>query len=180
MHDRGMTGAPFRQWTFSEKNSRMLDGILRETETDMEKSALFFDIDGTLLSEKTREIPESAIRALHMANKAGHLLFINTGRTICSVPAEIRRLPFDGFLCGCGTHLFFHDEELLAHSLTKELGRAVIDKVFECNLGGIAEGPEDVYFPSRISRFDKLESSRRYFREKGMGIECPIERCFYI
>ena len=175
-----MTGAPFRQWTFSEKDSRMLDGILRETETDMEKSALFFDIDGTLLSEKTREIPESAIRALHMANKAGHLLFINTGRTICSVPTEIRRLPFDGFLCGCGTHLFFHDEELLAKSLSRKRGRAIIDKVFECNLGGIAEGPEDVYFPSRISRFDKLESSRRYFREKGMGIECPIERDVFI
>ncbi len=146
----------------------------------MKKSVLFFDIDGTLLSEKTKVIPESAIRALDTAKKAGHLLFINTGRTVCSIPAELRRFPFDGYLCGCGTHLFFHDEELLAHSLPKERGRAIIDKLFECNLGGIAEGPEDVYFPSRISRFDPLESSRRYFRERGMGIECPIERNEFI
>lgn len=146
----------------------------------MEKAVLFFDIDGTILSEKTRMIPESAVTALQMAKKAGHLLFINTGRTICSIPAEIRRMPFDGFLCGCGTHLFFHDEELLAKSLSRERGRAIIDKVFECDLGGVAEGPEDVYFPSRISRFDRLESSRRYFREKGMGIECPIERDGFI
>lgn len=146
----------------------------------MEKAVLFFDIDGTILSEKTRSIPESAVNALQRAKKAGHLLFINTGRTICSVPAEIRRMSFDGFLCGCGTHLFFHEEELLAKSLPRERGREIIEKAFECNLGAIAEGPEDVYFPSRISRFDNLESSRRYFREKGMGIECPIERDDFI
>ena len=30
----------------------------------MKKAALFFDIDGTILSEKTKEIPKSAIEAL--------------------------------------------------------------------------------------------------------------------
>ena len=30
----------------------------------MKKSVLFFDIDGTLLSEKTGKIPESAVQAL--------------------------------------------------------------------------------------------------------------------
>ena len=57
-------------------------------ETGMKKSVLFFDIDGTLLSEKTGKIPESAVQALHEARRRGHMLFINTGRTICSVPAE--------------------------------------------------------------------------------------------
>ena len=154
----------------------MLNEILEETETVMEKSVLFFDIDGTLLSEKTGEMPQSAVRAVQLAKKAGHLLFINTGRTICSVPSEIRKLSFDGYLCGCGTHLFFHEEELLASSLERARGRQIIDKMYECGLAGIAEGSEDVYFPSRITRFDKLESTRRYFREKGMGIECPIDR----
>ena len=60
----------------------MLNEILEETETVMEKSVLFFDIDGTLLSEKTGEMPQSAVRAVQLAKKAGHLLFINTGRTI--------------------------------------------------------------------------------------------------
>ena len=44
----------------------------------------------------------------------------------------------------------------------------------------MAEGPEDVYFPERISRFDKLETTRRYFRAKGMGIECSMERGDFI
>ena len=35
--------------------------------------ALFFDIDGTLMSEKTRRVPQSASRALEEARKKGHL-----------------------------------------------------------------------------------------------------------
>ena len=52
-------------------------------------SALFFDIDGTILSEITHKIPESALEALHKAQENGHKTFINTGRTICSVPPMI-------------------------------------------------------------------------------------------
>ena len=50
------------------------------------RSALFFDIDGTLLSEKTKEIPASTVRALQKTKQEGHAVFINTGRTLCSVP----------------------------------------------------------------------------------------------
>lgn len=42
------------------------------------KKALFFDIDGTILSEVTGKIPESASAALQKAHDLGHLLFINT------------------------------------------------------------------------------------------------------
>ena len=58
----------------------------------MGTKAIFFDIDGTVLSEITKEVPVSAINAMKAAQQAGHLLFINTGRTICSIPPEIRRL----------------------------------------------------------------------------------------
>ena len=47
----------------------------------MKQSALFFDIDGTILSEITKEIPESALEALNQAKKNGHKMYINTGRT---------------------------------------------------------------------------------------------------
>ena len=144
-------------------------------ENMMERSVLFFDIDGTLLSEVTKEIPKSAIEALKKAKDNGHLLFINTGRTRCSLPAEIKRFPFDGYLCGCGTCLIYHEEVLFARSVPQERGRKILDKVTEHGLGCVAEGPEDVYFSKRMSRFDGLESTRRYFQEKGLGIECYIE-----
>lgn len=141
----------------------------------MKKAALFFDIDGTILSEITKEIPQSAMDAMRRAKAAGHLLFINTGRTLCSIPAEIRRFPFDGFLCGCGTYLTYQDEVLFASSIPEKRGREIIDKMMECKVDGIIEAAEDIYLSERMSRFDRLESSRRYFRNAGLGIESYIE-----
>ncbi|HJD47796.1 MAG TPA: Cof-type HAD-IIB family hydrolase [Candidatus Mediterraneibacter norfolkensis] len=141
----------------------------------MERAVLFFDIDGTVISDDTKMVPESAIIALREAQKNGHLLFINTGRTICSVPSEVRRVRFDGYLCGCGTYLLYGDEILFARSVPQERGKKIIEEIGRCNLGGVAEGVEDVYFPGRMTRFENLEQSRRHFRGKGMGIEQPLE-----
>ncbi len=66
----------------------------------MKKAALFFDIDGTILSEETKEIPKSAIAALLEGKKKGHLLFINTGRPLCSIPAELKQFAFDDIYAG--------------------------------------------------------------------------------
>ena len=106
----------------------------------MERAILFFDIDGTVLSEVTKEVPQS-----------------------------------DGYLCGCGTYLTEHDEVLLKSSIEKQRGIELLRKAKECNLGVIAEGQEDCYFPGHISRFDRLESTRRYFASRGIGIEQSLE-----
>lgn len=71
----------------------------------MQPQLLFFDIDGTLLSNDTHQIPESALNAIAAAQKNGHLAFINTGRTFRTMPAFLKELGFDGFLCGCGTRI---------------------------------------------------------------------------
>lgn len=141
----------------------------------MKQSALFFDIDGTILSEITMKIPQSAMDAMRAAKAAGHLLFINTGRTLCSIPAIIKQFPFDGFLCGCGTYLTYQDEVLFSSSLPEKRGREIIDKMIECRLDGIVEAVDDIYLPERISRFDRLEGSRRYFQNEGLGMECYLE-----
>ena len=44
------------------------------------RNALFFDIDGTLLSDVTGKIPDSALDALKKTIELGNLTFINTGR----------------------------------------------------------------------------------------------------
>ena len=46
----------------------------------MNRYALFFDIDGTLVSFKTHEIPASTIFALTQAKANGHRVYIATGR----------------------------------------------------------------------------------------------------
>ena len=55
--------------------------------------AVFFDIDGTLLSHRTNSVPASARRALELLREKGILTFIATGRHI----SMLRRLrPLDG------------------------------------------------------------------------------------
>lgn len=141
----------------------------------MEKSVLFFDIDGTILSEKTGKIPESAIRALRKAQENGHLLFINTGRTVCAIPKELEKIRFDGWLYGCGTHLVYQGEVMLSSSIPEKRGKDLIEKIKECGLGGVAEGQEDIYFPKEITRFEGLEGSKQYFASQGMGIGQYLE-----
>lgn len=146
-------------------------------EKKMKKAILFFDIDGTVLSEKTKEVPQSAVEALQKAHEAGHQLFINTGRTICSIPQPIRKLPFDGYLCGCGTYLICEGEVVFSSSIEKKRGADIVKKIEECNMAAFAEGQEDIYYPERKTRFAELEHSRQYFHGQGMGLRASLESC---
>ena len=41
---------------------------------------IFFDIDGTIVDDSTKIIPESTIRAIEKLKEKGHVPIINTGR----------------------------------------------------------------------------------------------------
>lgn len=59
--------------------------------------ALFFDIDGTLVSTVKHRIPQSAIDAILEAQSAGNKIFISTGRTVLQFP-YLEDIPFDGYI----------------------------------------------------------------------------------
>ena len=74
--------------------------------------ALFFDIDGTLVSFKTHEIPPSAIEALTAAKAAGKHIFISTGRPrviINNLSALQERELIDGYITMNGAYCFVGD-----------------------------------------------------------------------
>lgn len=113
----------------------------------MTKKALFFDVDGTLLSEKTHLVPESAVCAIEKAKALGHMTFINSGREDCLLE-EIRKLVnVDGYLCGCGTQLIVHGETVYEHRLPKELGRFLLEQGKMFRVGIVLEAQEFCYFP---------------------------------
>ena len=65
--------------------------------------ALFFDVDGTLVSFNTHKIPTSTVEALEEAKKRGVKLFIATGRPIQllnNIP-EVEHL-MDGYILATG------------------------------------------------------------------------------
>lgn len=142
-------------------------------------AALFFDIDGTLINEYTGGILESAREALSSARANGHKIFINTGRTLCCLPASVAAFGFDGLLCGCGTYLIYHDQLLLESKIPFERGLELIEAMKVCDIEGFLEGTDNVYFSGLPSRFKDLEDSKRYIMELGVGKEkCIEERDF--
>ena len=116
-------------------------------------AALFFDIDDTLIGGLTGTIPVSALEALKKVKEQGHEIFINTGRTICSIPAMIKNLDFDGYLCGCGTYLVYKQEVLMESHIPYERGVRYIEAMEQYRVEGFLEGTEDIYFSERFSRF---------------------------
>ena len=62
--------------------------------------AVFFDVDGTLLSHQTNSVPASAVRALEALREKGILSFIATGRHISMLEKmqPLEGLRFDGMV----------------------------------------------------------------------------------
>ena len=67
--------------------------------------ALFFDIDGTLVSMATHAIPQSTVDALEKAKAAGHKIFIATGRPLSIIDnvGAVEHL-VDGYITTNGAH----------------------------------------------------------------------------
>jgi len=82
--------------------------------------ALFFDIDGTLVSFSTHNIPQSTIAALEQAKANGHKIFISTGRPkpILNNVGQIEHL-VDGYITTNGAHCFVGNTVVLTNEIIK-------------------------------------------------------------
>lgn len=101
--------------------------------------ALFFDIDGTLVSFHTHEIPASSIEAIATAKAKGLKIFIATGRPkaiINNLSALQSRHLIDGYVTMNGGYCFVEDEVIYKKSIPAEdvrtLARLSDEKNFPC------------------------------------------------
>lgn len=61
--------------------------------------AIFFDIDGTLFSHKTKCIPKDTLETLTSLHNKGVKLFVSTGRHYLeAINLPVRDFPFDGYV----------------------------------------------------------------------------------
>lgn len=74
--------------------------------------AVFFDIDGTLLSFKTHEVPTSTKEAIQALQEKGIKVIVSTGRSINSID-HIKFLGFDGFITFNGGYCVSKEGEIL-------------------------------------------------------------------
>ncbi len=109
------------------------------------KKAVFFDIDGTLMDERSF-IPESTKKAIMALRAKGHYAFICTGRTKGFVrDAPLLAIGFDGMIAGCGTYIECGGEELYYHRLDNQKVRKSLAVLKKYQMPVILEGKEYLY-----------------------------------
>lgn len=92
--------------------------------------ALFFDIDGTLVSFQTHTIPPSTIEALEQAKKKGIQIFISTGRPklIINNLGELQsRGLIDGYITMNGSYCFVDKDVIYKSPIPKEDVKAMAE-----------------------------------------------------
>ena len=90
--------------------------------------ALFFDIDGTLVSFETHRIPSSTIEALEAAHANGHKIFIATGRpkAIINNLSELQdRNLIDGYITMNGAYCFVGEEVIYKSAIPQKEVKAM-------------------------------------------------------
>lgn len=109
--------------------------------------ALFFDIDGTLVSFKTHEIPVSTIEALTAAKAKGIHIFISTGRPrviINNLSALQERNLIDGYITMNGAYCFVEDTVIYKSPIPTAEVDALTAFCHERNIPCILVGEHDI------------------------------------
>lgn len=130
--------------------------------------AIFFDVDGTLVSFRTHTIPPKTKRALLALREKGIRLFVSTGRHRRILSEEVRAFPFDGWItlsgqyCCCGGRVI--RSVPMEPVAVEELVAAAGANGFSC----IFFEEEDIYV-------NRLSASARRLLD-GLGLEAPPVR----
>lgn len=85
----------------------------------MNKKLIFLDIDGTLTPPGSNIPPESALKAIEMARKNGHKIYLCTGRNYAMLK-PLLEYSFEGAVAGAGGYIFSGEKILFDCPMEKE------------------------------------------------------------
>ena len=119
--------------------------------------AVFFDIDGTLVSFKTHEISEGVRNALFELKEKGVRTFIATGRGLQDMKV-LEGLPFDGYIMLNGQYCFTGDTVVFENQMNKEDLKTLVDYVTENPAPTGYCTPAGKRYNFRDERVDELNS----------------------
>lgn len=126
--------------------------------------AAFFDVDGTLVSFSTHDVPESTVRAIRALRERGVKIFIATGRATCAMPEPVVALAnevgVDGMLAYNGQ---------LCYDEAGVFRDAPID---DADVRAILRCVEDGAFDALVLQADRIFVNRR--SERVVAVEAHV------
>ena len=122
--------------------------------------ALFFDVDGTLVSFNTHRIPQSAVDALAEAKRRGAMVFISTGRPMRLINNldAIQHL-VDGYITANGACCSVGGETIACREIPNPEARALIGAAGREGFAMLVVGE------SRLTVVNDGADVDRYFRQ---------------
>ncbi|ERK60450.1 Cof-like hydrolase [Gemella bergeri ATCC 700627] len=138
--------------------------MIMEKKLMTEIKAIFFDIDGTIRSFKTKTIPENTKNTLKKLKEQGIKIFIATGRAPFHIKFldELLDFEFDGYITINGQYCFLNNGEVLNNNmLSKEDIKNVLPYLKENNIA--------CDFTLLEGAFINLKNERVQWLEKELG-----------
>lgn len=117
--------------------------------------AIFFDIDGTLVSFKTHEISKTTLEALYALREKGVKLFIASGRHLL-IMDNLSGFPFDGYVCMNGSLVFDRGKVIYSHPLDQADASSVIDLAETGQIPCVLFTEKNVAMNCRTERTEQL------------------------
>ena len=118
---------------------------------------IFFDMDGTLLSHKYKEVPLSARKALQKLRQNGIRVVVCTGRSM----SELNRLPgngiqYDGYITLNGSLIYDENKNLIFDVPLDENDKECLIHLFEEKKMPISLVNKDELYANYIDEFTKI------------------------
>ena len=129
---------------------------------------LFFDVDGTLIDDGHQLVP-SVKPAMEQARKNGHIMIINTGRTLCNMDHRLDGLPIDGWIMGCGTRIICRGETLQSMEYDPEQSLRLRGVFRKLNVATVYECDTGMYFDPDGPSHPAIEGFRRFAEQRGIA-----------
>lgn len=128
---------------------------------------IFFDIDGTIIDDRTHTIPPSAVRAVEQLKENGHIAIINTGRPYFQVDPRVKEMAFRGYSCGCGMEVLLDGAFLVRVKPSPALRKKSVEcsrrfhmiSFYETEDGGILLDGENSVHPIMSREVERLRKA---------------------
>lgn len=137
--------------------------------------ALFFDIDGTLVSFKTHCIPASTVKALETAKANGVEIYISTGRpyTLINNLGQIEHL-IDGYITTNGAYCFIGDNVISCNPIPKDEVMYVMEKSREWFFPCMVVGEKSLTMYNTASDPQKVRHVGKLLNVPDIERELPV------
>ena len=110
---------------------------------------VFFDVDGTLFSHRTKRFIPSAIEAIHKLQNNGVVWMVCSGRFPSEINDDLRQIGFDGYVMVDGALVEYKGDFVLKEAFTEKEMNYMVEQLHShnCNFS---------YFHDNLTCFDPV------------------------